>query len=265
MAWIESHAGLREHPKTKRLCRLLHLSRREAVGLLHFLWWWALDYVPEGDLSLVSDDDIADAVDWKRDAGDLVAALTAAGFLDRERRLHDWQDYAGRWIDRRAANAERMRHARATRRDARAPHDSRTWPEGVQLPDRTGPDHDRTGPDTTGPLPPTPPATAREGGRSLPLAGTGGHENGAAFDSTRTTTTSVRSRPLLGGRDGPAGCPAGCPTNHGGPRADRALGEDWLAIAPDDRAGWPDFLARHGRVDLADLPSPASVDAQEAP
>jgi len=114
MAWIESHQSLREHPKTKRLCRLLKIDRHKAVGMLHFLWWWAYDYVPEGDLSTFSDDDIADAVDWDGEASELVGALTASGFIDDERTLHDWWDYAQKWIERRRANTARMRAARAS-------------------------------------------------------------------------------------------------------------------------------------------------------
>ncbi len=256
MAWIESHTTLLEHPKAKRLCRLLKLRRRDAVGLLHMLWWWALEYSPEGDLSDVPDDDVADAVDWKRDASELVAALTLAGFLDDDRKLHDWFDYAGRWIERRAANAERKRLARAAhKRTGRPPDAQGTSHESPGLPDLTGPD--LTGPDLnrTGPPPPTPPATVREGLSSLPLADAQNHENGAAFDATQhpPPNGARRKKPVLNGW---MGCPAGCPTNHGGPRAARDLGEDWLAIPPEQRRPWPEFLAQHGRRDLADVPAP---------
>lgn len=51
-------------------------------------------------------------------------------------------------------------------------------------------------------------------------------------------------------------CPSGCLTNHGGPRATKYLGEDWLATPADRRPPWHVFLARHGRSDLADVPAP---------
>lgn len=137
MAWIESHTTLREHPKTKHLCRLLKITRREGVGLLHFLWWWALDYAPEGDLSAWSDEDIADAVDWKRNAGVMMDALLGAGFIDSDRQIHDWYEFAERRIARRRANAERMRAKRATNNaqptETRAAHVQRTCSDGVQL------------------------------------------------------------------------------------------------------------------------------------
>lgn len=112
MAWIESHQSLGAHPKTKKLARRLGCSVPQAVGHLQFLWWWALDYAPSGDLSRFEDDDIADAVLWDGDSAKLVSALVDAGFLD-DRIIHDWPEYTGRLLDRREANAERKRMSRA--------------------------------------------------------------------------------------------------------------------------------------------------------
>ena len=103
MAWIESHQELARHPKTRRLARLLSCCLPQAVGHLQFLWWWALDYAPDGDLSAFTDEDIAEAVMWEGDA-DMCAALTSSGFLDDDRRIHNWADYTGRLISTRVAN-----------------------------------------------------------------------------------------------------------------------------------------------------------------
>ncbi len=113
MAWIESHQELADHPKTRRLMRLLGLDRYAAIGLVHVLWYWALDYADSGDLSACSDEDVADGVRWERDASELVSALTTAGFLNVDRTIHDWEEFAGRYVAKRQANAERMRAARA--------------------------------------------------------------------------------------------------------------------------------------------------------
>ena len=51
MAWIESHQELRHHYKTKRLARELKVTVAAAIGHLHCLWWWAIDFAPDGDLS----------------------------------------------------------------------------------------------------------------------------------------------------------------------------------------------------------------------
>jgi hypothetical protein len=64
VAWIESHAELRDHPKTDLLMELLGVTRRDAVGLVHFVWWRALTYAPTGDLTSFTDGQIARWADW---------------------------------------------------------------------------------------------------------------------------------------------------------------------------------------------------------
>jgi len=116
MSWIESHQELRNHPKTKRLARQLGISLPQAIGHLHCLWWWALDYAVTGDLSPYDSEDIADAAMWEGDPQEFIEALLTCGpggrpgFLERgpdgRLRLHDWHDYAGRLINTRQASAE---------------------------------------------------------------------------------------------------------------------------------------------------------------
>lgn len=118
MAWIESNQELGRHPKTKRFARMANISIPAAIGYLHLLWWWALDFAQDGDISSYDAEDIADALLWDGDGNDLVNALCGAGFIDRDEDnntmyIHDWGDYAGRLIDKREANKTRMRTARA--------------------------------------------------------------------------------------------------------------------------------------------------------
>lgn len=161
MPWIESHADLRDHPKIDLLMDLLGITRRDACGLIHFVWWRALTYAPSGDLTSFTDGQIARWADWEGSTADLIGGLTTAGFLDAERQLHDWQEYAGRWIDRREANATRKRNARAARQNATS---GARPPDVTQKSGATGPNRTLTGPDLnrTGPLPPTP---SRNGGK----------------------------------------------------------------------------------------------------
>lgn len=115
MAWIESHQTLREHPKTKMLVRRLGVPRVAVIGHLHCLWWWALDYAPDGVLGRYDDEVIADAAEWEGDAAVFVGALRDVGFLDPEPdRIHDWDHFGGKLMERRRANADRMRDQRAT-------------------------------------------------------------------------------------------------------------------------------------------------------
>jgi hypothetical protein len=140
---------------------------RETIGLLHLLWWWCLDYAQDGDLMVCSDEDIADAVLWEGDAQELREALTAVGFLEDGVRIHDWHEYAGKLIEKREANAERMRRARATHppKDVpptpgeRAAHMQRTngARAGATVPNRTEPNQTVPNPPTADAVAPPPP------------------------------------------------------------------------------------------------------------
>jgi hypothetical protein len=125
MAWIESHQSLRDHPKTRKLARILDISVPAAIGHLHCLWWWAMDYSDDGDISRHDALDIAIGGGWDDDPGRFVDALVAVGFLDSDddhTGIHDWPDYGGKLTSRRKANAERMRDARAKENKPRATH-----------------------------------------------------------------------------------------------------------------------------------------------
>lgn len=127
MAWIESHQELGRHPKTKRLARLLGVSVPTAVGHLHFLWWWALDYAEDGCLYRYDSVDIADAAMWEEDPQSFVDALVESGFLEPSEdglRIHDWWQYAGRLVERRRKDADRKRTQRGR------PHDVRRTSDG---------------------------------------------------------------------------------------------------------------------------------------
>ena len=117
MAWIESHQELRHHYKTKRLARELKVTVAAAVGHLHFLWWWAVDFAPDGDLSKFDDVEIADAIGYEgKDPSKAKAALISAGFLDnsehRALMIHDWQEYAGRTLIQREKARTRAKNHR---------------------------------------------------------------------------------------------------------------------------------------------------------
>lgn len=144
MAWIESHQELGRHPKTRKLARLLCTSIPAVVGHLHFFWWWALDFAQDGSLAKFDADEIADAALWEGDSTTFYRALITAGFvdeLDDDTTIHDWDEFAGRLIDKRKANAERMRQARAANDETRATHVQRTFHAraGATVPNRTVP------------------------------------------------------------------------------------------------------------------------------
>lgn len=114
MAWIESHQEVGRHPKTKKLARLLGVSLPAAVGHLHYLWWWALDFAQDGLLNKYDAGDIKDAMLWDGDENKLVDALITSGYIDDTEeglQLHDWGEYAGKLLERRAKDRERKRAA----------------------------------------------------------------------------------------------------------------------------------------------------------
>jgi DnaD/phage-associated family protein len=141
MAWIESHQELARHPKTKRLARALETSVPAAIGHLHLFWWWAMDYAQDGSLARYDTGEIADAAQWEGDPQAFVGAMLEAGFLDQDDAgalaIHDWDDYAGRLIEKRRQNAERVRTYRE--RNANV---TRTKPARniATVPNRTVPD-----------------------------------------------------------------------------------------------------------------------------
>jgi hypothetical protein len=107
MPWIESHTELARHPKTLRLARRLGVSLPAAIGHLHLLWWWALEYAPDGNLAVFSDEEVAQACCWEGTAVSLRRALTAVGFLDDGGAVHDWDAYTARLMEQRARANEK--------------------------------------------------------------------------------------------------------------------------------------------------------------
>lgn len=152
MTWIESHQSLGDHPKTARAAEALKISHPQVVGHLHYLWWWALEYAPDGNLKGYTAAQIAVAARWPKPQTSpphpFIEALVncgrtgQAGFLERDAdgflKIHDWDEFAGKLIDRRARNRQRMKGTRATHEpdtnSARAEHVQRTDDARVQLP-----------------------------------------------------------------------------------------------------------------------------------
>jgi hypothetical protein len=131
MAWIESHQSLRDHPKLFRLSRDLGIEPVAAIGHLHCLWWWALDYAKDGNFSDLNGVEISRAAHWPGDTKLFVNAMIAAHFVDRGARgslvLHDWDDYRLFYHDadrrreaKRAAVRERVQRFRATKKSGNA-------------------------------------------------------------------------------------------------------------------------------------------------
>lgn len=145
MAYIESHQALGDHPKVKRGAEMLGISEARMVGHLHYLWWWALDYAPDGSLAGLRDAEIARAARYPtgpidkrqlamwdaeppKDQGEaFVRALVECsprpgrpGFLERTDAglvLHDWNDFTGAVADFREITRKKWRDQKQQRRN----------------------------------------------------------------------------------------------------------------------------------------------------
>ena len=165
MAWIESHQELRHHYKTKRLARELKVTVAAAIGHLHCLWWWAIDFAPDGDLSKFDDYEIADAIGYEgKDPAKAKAALIFAGFLDNKNdgtiTIHDWYDYSGQLGDKRIESRKKERDRKAEYRarkkaEADAGRDKEASPAPVPQQEAYCPDFvPRDSPAENGTVPP---------------------------------------------------------------------------------------------------------------
>jgi hypothetical protein len=138
--WLPIDANLYGNHKTARLCRYLGCSRAVAVGHLVVLWSWATVHAPDGDLSRLEPEDVATVADWQGDLEAFLPALVRAGFVDKNRTLHDWEEHQGANFRKRLSEAERKRRQR-----------DKDGTDVGQVCDKDGTeDDDRTGQDRTG-------------------------------------------------------------------------------------------------------------------
>src|SRR5262245_8493116 len=170
MAWIESHQALGHHPKTLQLAAELNVSLPTAVGHLQYLWWFALDYAPDGLLAPGSEVTVARACEWHhRRPERFWRALVSAGFIEERDdggHIPDWMEYAGRYVEKRRKDAERKRTSRQVGSDPSAnssgghPGDVQGMSARTNQPDLTN--LNRT--NRTNTSPPTPPSDQPKGG-----------------------------------------------------------------------------------------------------
>jgi hypothetical protein len=103
--WIQVYSNLIKHPKTTNLADELSLSSKDASpnavasGMLVSLWLWAAQNATDGDLSACSDRAIAEAAEYRKKPTAFVQALIKTKWLDEDRRLHNWDEYATLLID----------------------------------------------------------------------------------------------------------------------------------------------------------------------
>ena len=78
------------HRKTMRARAILG---DDAFWVLPRLWAYAAENQPDGDFSGYSDQEIAMLIGYSKDATSMLQALLQAGFIDENRRIHDWAEH----------------------------------------------------------------------------------------------------------------------------------------------------------------------------
>lgn len=123
MLYTPSHAELAQHPKTRKLARLLQCSIPTAIGHLNLLWHFALKYAPDGDLSRFDSAEIADGCMWEGTPETLCEAFESCEWVDRvdewKCTIHDWHEYGGKAL----RHIERLK--------GRASTDYKEWRQAV--------------------------------------------------------------------------------------------------------------------------------------
>jgi hypothetical protein len=115
--WIELHQSLPRHPKLFRLAKELKVEPPIAFWHLCNLWLWSLDYAPSGDLTGMTDTEMAAAANWSGDPNNFIRGLCTCGWLDPGPRIHDWELYAGKLFERKEANRLKAQRFRKRNRD----------------------------------------------------------------------------------------------------------------------------------------------------
>jgi DnaD/phage-associated family protein len=131
MAWLKVDETLCDHPKVLALADSLKLDKDTVTGKLLRLWTWALNNREDGILARRDAETVSEVMRFKGKAQRLMDALVAARFLDETDdgwRIHDWADYAGNYVEKRAQTAERVKKHRQLKRQCNAPEPAEESP-----------------------------------------------------------------------------------------------------------------------------------------
>lgn len=113
--WIPVHQELLHHPKTKKMSRLLKISTPATIGHLVYLWHWAVNYAPDGNLNKYDAYDISEGSEWEGDPVEFLNSLISSRFIveiNNQLHINDWNEYAGKFIKKAEKEADRKRKKR---------------------------------------------------------------------------------------------------------------------------------------------------------
>ncbi|MNK58669.1 hypothetical protein D3C87_777590 [compost metagenome] len=132
MAWIEFHQELPRHPKTDVFMDELDVSRPTAVGMLGMGWIWAMEFAIDGFIQEKRIGAAARGAGWDGSPAVFAEAMVAAGWwdpVDDGYRVHDWEKYIGKLLEKRRQDADRKAASRSNPKDGKK--ESKANPKAV--------------------------------------------------------------------------------------------------------------------------------------
>lgn len=120
MNWFRIESNVHDHPKVYRFAEAVGIDPERALGRLLRFWACVAKYAETGDLSHVSDQQIADWFRWKKPPAQLVALLIDTNLIDPgTREVHGWWERNGHLVrDRqRKSDESEARNERAESND----------------------------------------------------------------------------------------------------------------------------------------------------
>jgi len=129
MTWLQIPSNLQRDPRIHKAARLLGVQPTTIVGQYVALTSWLLDFVESGDISKFDPVDIAEAAMWDSDPQQLIEAYAAAGLI-KDNRFTDWDTVAGRLLQRRETERQRIATKRSVgatlhQQKSTLPHETR--------------------------------------------------------------------------------------------------------------------------------------------
>jgi len=88
--YVKVFTNFYTHRKTMRLRALLG---EDAFWIPPRIWAYAAENQPDGDFSSYSDGELAGLIGYSKDATSMLQALLQAGFMDPDRKVHDWAEH----------------------------------------------------------------------------------------------------------------------------------------------------------------------------
>lgn len=118
MEWLRINTGIRDHKKCKRFARFTGIPADDAWHHIVALWLYCGQHNVDGDISDFEHEELAEIMQLtKVKTPDLKAALLACKLVDKDGRIHNWEEYTSQHRGAR----ERMRRWRARHTKGREP------------------------------------------------------------------------------------------------------------------------------------------------